>query len=100
MFPLLPRLSLLLACLVLAGTGLLPTTTAENEDCRSPPREEDFKHPLKEDFYLYLPEGDEDRSKFGWWQNVNHRPGLQTEGCSVDDIVVYTADKQTDVLLP
>jgi hypothetical protein len=99
-FPVLPRATLVVACLVLAGMGMLPNVSAINEDCKSPPREEDFQHPLKKEYYLYIPEGDHDRAKFGWWKDINGREGIQTEGCSVGDKIIYVADQQTDRLLP
>lgn len=102
MFHLLPRVTLIAACLVLAGTGALTTASAVNEDCQSPPHDEDLRHPSK-GFYLYIPDDmddAEDRARFGWWQEKNGRDGLQLASCSVGDILMYEADKQTDVLLP
>lgn len=101
MFPLLPRTLAFTACLVLAGTGLLPTTTAVNEDCLSPPQEQDFTHPDGQS-YLYLPadwNDERERALFGWWKETNKKPGLQTSGCTLSTgQVIYVADQKSGLL--
>lgn len=102
MLPLTPRAILLATFLVLAGTGLVAADHPD-PDCKSPHQEERAAHPLKSEYYLYVPSDTQDREdmdKFGWWKESNGRRGLQTTSCALTTgEVMYEADRHDQRLL-
>lgn len=103
MLHLLPRTIALAALLVLAGTAVAAETSSIPA-CAKPPNEgrildeHQVSHP-QSGHYLYVPKGQADLHKFGWWENTNHQPGLQTTECRhTTGQLIYSADRFVGIL--
>ena len=98
----LPRPTLALALLLLAGGAPLVATAATNTSCvDEAPQEQTASYPLRQGTYVHVAQDPATATtQTGFWDEANGRAGLQTQACVSGTETIYRADRYRGTALP